>query len=274
MRRSGKPPSVRAPPGGQVRSNPNRPQEASQAPPAGPRVGGYPSLGQFLGPPTPHLPPHPAAPGGTRGPEGGAAPSGDSARRPEFLAGNVRNAASAGVMDQRGAGAGRGRARGDRGRAAVQAPGSSLTSPPPAPAAAATPRSQPPREHKAERGPRPPPRARPRPGAGSRQGSPLRSFAPGARAAAGGTAGRKDGRRAATHRPRPAALRTPAARLSGPHRGGSSGPGRPPPAEPQGCSGWRWRRFPLFLSARRRRRRLLGKRKKKSPGQQLLESLC
>lgn len=103
--------------------------------------------------------------------------------------------------------------------------------------------------------------------AGSGQGSPRAAehTAPGQPPdRAGETAGGRAGERPLTVRVRPRSTLPPLdrrGRTEGAHRGRGA-----PPAEPRGCLGSTWRRFPLFLSARRRRRRLLGKKKKRVPG--------
>lgn len=147
-----------------------------------------------------------------------------------------------------------------------------MSPPPPAPTRvpAATPRSQPPEEHKAQRGQRPHhPGARPRQGARGSAGGweprsqPLSSLAHSAHGLAGQRAGRTRDARPLTVR---AGLRAPIppgdslGSAAGAHRGRGA-----PPGQPQGCIGSNWRRFLLFLCPRppRRRRRLLGKRKKK-----------
>ncbi|XP_069443016.1 collagen alpha-1(I) chain-like [Ovis canadensis] len=129
--------------------------------------------------------------------------------------------------------------------------------PPPAPTRvpAATPRSQPPEEHKAQRGQRPRhPGARPRQGArGSAGGWEPRSQLLSSLAhSAGGLAGQRAGR---TRDARPLTVRTglrapipPGDSLgstAGAHRGRGA-----PPGQPQGCIGSNWRRFLLFLSSR------------------------
>lgn len=245
----------------------------------------YLSLGQFLGPPTPHLPPHPAAPVGTRGSAEGAALSWGSARRLEFLGENVRNdalARSDGLAWGRG---GMGKGAGESGP--VQLCRHRVSHSRPLPRPRPRPRPRAPRRRgstKPSAVPRPPPRAR-APGRargaarrGERPRQPLSSLAHGTRAAAGALAGPRAEKtadvRPLTVRVWPRSTLPPLdcrGRTEGAHRGKDA-----PPAEPRGCLGSSWRRFPPFLSARRRRRRLLGKRKKKkkSPGQQLLESLC
>ena len=147
-----------------------------------------------------------------------------------------------------------------------------MSPPPPAPTRvpAATPRSQPPEEHKAQRGQRPHhPGARPRQGARGSAGGweprsqPLSSLAHSAHGLAGQRAGRTRDARPLTVR---AGLRAPIppgdslGSAAGAHRGRGA-----PPGQPQGCIGSNWRRFLLFLCPRppRRRRRLLGKGKKK-----------
>lgn len=274
MRRSGKPPSVRAPPGGQVRSNPNRPQEASQAPPAGPRVGRYPLVRTIPGPP------NSAPPAPSRSSRGNARPRrGRSAEwgfRPATgVPGGEREKRCLGRSDgsARGGG-GTGQGAGGSGPRSCAGTGFVTHVPSPGPGRGRDPAL--PAAAGAQSRARPPPATACAPPAGRGQppGQPPKEFRtrrPGSRRRDRGQEGRQTG----GHSPS-APGRAPHSRRStvGAAPRGLIGAGAPPPRSRRAAAAGAG---DASLSSSPPAAAVAAsweKEKKKSPGQQLLESLC